>query len=70
VISWYGAVLVINQSPSAFYIFWVSYIAEMVPNKENLSARVSLSTLWSDTNNVGLLVVTVRKISVYKIDTV
>lgn len=69
-ISWYSAVLIVYQSPSAFDIFRVSYITIMVSNQENFSACVSLSTLRSYSKDIGLLVVAIREISVNKIDTV
>jgi hypothetical protein len=70
VISWYSAVLIVYQSPSAFDIFSVSYITIMVSNQENFSACVSLSTLRSYSKDIGLLIVAIREISVNKIDTV
>ena len=69
-ISWYSAVLIVYQSPSAFDIFRVSYITIMVSNQENFSACVSLSTLRSYSKDIGLLVVAIREISVNKIDTI
>lgn len=69
-ISWYGTVLIVYQSPSAFDIFRVSYITIMVSNQENFSARVGLSTLRSYSKDIGLLVVAIREISVNKIDSV